>query len=86
MIKFWILQVPPSVKFGFWHIKSEREFVKICFHPESIYQIQNDNKSNYIMHTWASLKESKGYPPQKNFISQLLPLWKGTPWQNIPPF
>ena len=37
------------------------------------------------VHTWASLKESKGYTPQKNFRSRLLPLRKGTLWQNIPP-
>ena len=36
-------------------------------------------------HTRASVKESKGYPPQKNFGSRLLPLRKGTLWQNIPP-
>ena len=36
-------------------------------------------------HTRASVKESKGYPPQKNFGSQLLPLRNGTLWQNIPP-
>ena len=38
------------------------------------------------VHTRASVKESKGYPPsQKNFGSRLLPLKKGTLWQNIPP-
>ena len=37
------------------------------------------------VHARASVKESKGYPPQKNFRLRFPPFKKGTLWQNIPP-
>ena len=57
----------------------------ITLHSSPSYNTILNFAVSIIKHTRASVKESKGYPPQKNFGSRLLPLRKGTLWQNIPP-
>ena len=38
-----------------------------------------------VVHTWASVKESKGYSHPEKFSIEIPPFKKGTLWQNIPP-